>query len=280
MNVIQALAYAVLQGVTELFPVSSLGHGVVVPALFGWGFNRQDPYFLPFLTFLHFGTLIALLVVFWRDWWSLIRGVLGRDGLQRQIESLRSVLLLVVATIPAVIVGGLFEHYFRRIFADPHLVSALLIANGFLLLIVEGARARNRPPQRESVSALRIRDAVFIGMWQCLALFPGLSRSGSTIIGGLLRGLNHEIATRFSLLMAQPIVLAATVKEAFALRHIKVTHEMAELSVMAAIAAGVTALLSTIFLLRYFHRHDGWALAPFAYYCIIFGGVGYFTLAR
>lgn len=280
MNVIQALAYAVLQGVTELFPVSSLGHGVVVPALFGWGFDRHDPYFLPFLTFLHFGTLVALLVVFWRDWWSLLHGASGRDGAQRQIESLRILFLLVVATIPAVMIGGLFEHYFCRIFADPRLVSLFLVANGVLLLAMEGLRARQRLQKRETISALGVKDALFIGVWQCLALLPGLSRSGSTIIGGLLRGLNHEVATRFSLLMAQPIVFAATVKEGFALRHIKVTHEMAKLSVIAAVAAGVTALLSTLFLLRYFRKHDGWALAPFAYYCVIFGSVGYFILAR
>jgi len=115
---------------------------------------------------------------------------------------------------------------------------------------------------------MSVKDALVIGCWQCLALFPGISRSGSTINAGLVRGLDHETAARFSLLMAQPAVLAATVHEAWKLRSMTVSSEMMHISIMAAIAAGVTALISTAVLLRYFRNHDRWALSPFAFYCM------------
>jgi undecaprenyl-diphosphatase len=114
-------------------------------------------------------------------------------------------------------------------------------------------------------------DALTIGFWQCLALIPGISRSGATIVGGLLRGINHEGSAHFSFLIATPIILGATVLEVPKLMHEHVPPGVLEMSAIAAVVAGVTALLSTAFLMRYFRQHDAWALNPFAYYCLLAG---------
>jgi undecaprenyl-diphosphatase len=276
MNTIEALLLAVLQGATELFPVSSLGHAVVLPALLHWPLDQRAPEFLPFLVMLHLGTATALLLYFWRDWWLLLLGVLGLSDPHQARESRRVLLLIIIATIPAVIVGGLLERFFRSLFGAPMAAAAFLAANGLLLLFGEHIRTRGHRP----LSALNIRDAVTIGCWQCLALIPGISRSGATIVGGLLRGVDHEGAAHFSFLIATPIILGATVLEVPKLLHESVPPGVLTQSIIAAVAAGVTAWLSTWFLMRYFRTHDEWALNPFGYYCIVVGlaAVGYFAL--
>lgn len=278
MTLTQALILAIVQGLTELFPVSSLGHAVLVPALFHWSLNENDPIFLPFLTMLHFGTLVALLVVFWKDWLAIFTGMSGIHGAARQQQSFHILVLLIVGTIPAVVIAGLFEHRLRSIFGAPIIVSGFLFLNGMILLATEWLRAfKGRQPQR-AISDMSIRDALTIGLWQCLALFPGISRSGATINGGLLRGLSHETSARFSFLMAQPIVLAATVKEAYEARNLTISHEMMIHIGVAAVVAGITALVSTLVLLRYFRDHDRWALSPFAFYCLGAGALSFLAL--
>lgn len=275
MTLLQALVLAIVQGLTELFPVSSLGHAVLLPALLHWNLDERSELFLPFLTMLHFGTLVALFCFFWRDWLAIFTGAIGRHGPARREEAIRILVLLVVATIPVVIFGAAFEHRLKVIFGTPVAVALFLILNGLILLVTEWMRSyKGRRPQR-AIADMSARDALVIGCWQCLALFPGISRSGSTINAGLVRGLDHETAARFSLLMAQPAVLAATVHEAWQLRHMTVSHEMAQISVIAAIVAGITALISTAVLLKYFRNHDRWALSPFAFYCM---GAGLFSL--
>ncbi len=134
MSALQAIIIAVLQGATELFPVSSLGHAVVLPALLGWGINQDDPSFLPFLVMLHVGTAVALLIYFWKDWWALLRGVLGLDSAHQARESRRVLVLIIIATIPAVIVGGVLEHKLRTLFGSPVIAAAFLVVNGILLM--------------------------------------------------------------------------------------------------------------------------------------------------
>ncbi len=267
MNTIQSILIALLQGATELFPVSSLGHAVIVPALARWQIDQRGPSFLPFLVMLHLGTAAALLLYFWRDWWTLAIGVLGLDNARQVQESRRVFGLIVVATIPAVIVGGLLEHFFRRLFGDPVVAATFLIVNGLLLLGGERLRGRGQRP----LSTLRVGDALAIGCWQCTALIPGISRSGATIVGGLLRGINHEGAAHFSFLIATPVILGATVLEVPKLLHEGVPHGVAANAVIAAVVAGVTAFASTVFLMRYFRNHEAWALNPFAYYCLLVG---------
>ncbi|CAI9119678.1 undecaprenyl-diphosphate phosphatase [Brytella acorum] len=275
MTLAQALFLAVLQGVTELFPISSLGHAVLIPALLHWHIDENDPLFLPFLTMLHFGTLVALLLVFASDWIAIIGGALGRHGQARREQSIRILVLLVVGTLPLVVVGGVFEHRLRSFFGAPLIVAVFLMVNGFLLFATEWLRSlKGRQPQR-AISDMSAGDALTIGLWQCLALFPGISRSGVTMNGGLLRGLDHETAAKFSFLLAQPAILAATVHQAFKLRHVTIPHDVMIQSCLAAIVAGVTAVISTLTLLRYFRGHDRWALTPFAFYCL---GAGFISI--
>ncbi len=268
MDTVQAVVIAVIQGATELFPVSSLGHAVVLPALLGWSLNQAAPAFLPFLVMLHVGTAVALLGFFWRDWVALGLGVLGVSGAHQNRESRRVLGLIVVATIPAVIVGFLLEHYVRSLFASPIIAAGFLAVNGLLLLFGERLRAggAERP-----LSTLNYGDALAIGVWQCAALIPGISRSGATIVGGLLRGVTHEGSAHFSFLIATPIIIGATVLEVPKLLHADIPPGTLQLSLIAAVVAGVVALLSTAFLMRYFRHNDRWALNPFAYYCLAAG---------
>jgi undecaprenyl-diphosphatase len=272
MDMFHAVGVAILQGATELFPVSSLGHAVIVPALLGWGIDQQADSFLPFLVMLHVGTAAALLLYFWRDWWALFTGVLGLASTHQVSESRRVAVLIVLATIPAVVLGGLLEHPLRRLFASPVMAGAFLVANGAMLIIAERLRRRGNRP----LSGLRVPDAVAIGCWQCLALLPGLSRSGATIVGGLLRGVDHEGAAHFSFLIATPIILGATVLEVPKLRQAGIPEGMVQIALVAALVAGVVAWLSTWALMRWFRRQEEWALDPFGWYCILLGGAAVF----
>jgi len=269
MSALQAIVIALLQGATELFPVSSLGHAVVLPALLHWHIDQHAPEFLPFLVMLHLGTATALLLYFWRDWWALATGVLGLGGEHQVAESRRVFTLIVVATIPAVILGFIAEKFFRNLFGIPTIAAAFLIVNGGLLLFGEKLRGQSHRP----LGTLNMMDAVAIGCWQCTALIPGISRSGATIVGGLLRGINHEGSAHFSFLIATPIILGATVLEVPKLLHATVPAGVLGLSALAAVVAGVTAFASTAFLMRYFREHDRWALNPFAYYCLVAGAI-------
>jgi undecaprenyl-diphosphatase len=276
MTALQAIVIAILQGATELFPVSSLGHAVVLPALLGWGVNQSDPSFLPFLVMLHVGTAVALLLYFWRDWWALLRGVIGMDTAHQVRESRRVLLLIVIATIPAVVVGGALEHLLRALFGSPVIAAAFLVVNGVLLMAGERLRGSAGPGGsggggRRKLSSMNMMDALIIGIWQCGALIPGISRSGATIVGGLLRGIDHEGSAHFSFLIATPIILGATVLEVPKLLHADIAPGVFQLSVIAAVIAGITAFLSTAFLMRYFRGQDTLALNPFAYYCFVVG---------
>ena len=268
MAPVQALLLAILQGATELFPVSSLGHAVVLPALLHWNFDQASAAFLPFLVMLHVGTAVALLGYFWRDWLALVRGVLGASGAQQNGESRRVFLLIVVATLPAVVAGALLEHSLRRLFASPLIAAIFLAVNGLLLLFGERLRAR---ASHRALSSLTYRDALTIGVWQCAALVPGISRSGATIVGGLLRGIDHEGSAHFSFLIATPIILGATVLEVPKLLRADIPPGTLQVSLIAAVVAGLVALASTAFLMRYFRHNDKWALNPFAFYCLVAG---------
>ena len=277
MDTIQAIAVAVLQGATELFPVSSLGHAVVLPALLHWNLDQHSHAFLPFLVMLHAGTATALIAYFWRDWWGLARGVLGFGTNQTVNDARLSLVLIVIATIPAVIVGFALEKFVRGLFGVPLVAACFLVVNGFLLLFGEQVRGLGKRP----LATLTARDALVIGIWQCGALIPGISRSGATIVGGLLRGIDHEGSAHFSFLIATPVIIGATVLEVPKLLHEQVAPGVFALSAGAAVVAGVTAWLSTWFLMRYFRDHDDWALNPFGYYCIAAGvfSVGWLLLA-
>jgi undecaprenyl-diphosphatase len=269
MDLIEAIIVAVVQGATELFPVSSLGHAVVLPALLNLSLDQKAPSFLPFLVLLHLGTAAALLLFFWRDWWLLLIGVLGLASAHQRVESRRVLLRIVVATIPAVVVGFLLEKFLRGLFGSPVVAAGFLVLNGLMLMVGERIRTMGHRP----LAALTVTDALVIGIAQCTALIPGISRSGATIVAGLLRGVDHEGAAHFSFLIATPIILGATVLEVPKLLKADVPPGVLQTASIAAVVAGVTALLTTWFLMRYFRRNDDMALNPFAFYCVA-GGLG------
>jgi undecaprenyl-diphosphatase len=299
MSLAQALWLAVLQGVSELFPISSIGHTVLVPRLVGWNVDQQGPTFLPFLVTLHLGTAAALLIFFWRDWLALVaawlRSVARGKFTTDPDEHLAWMLLF--GTIPTGLIGFFLEKPLRGLFASPLVAAVFLIVNGFIMFFGERLRiAANavragyiagtnaaRPGTapiasaglRRDVNSLTWREAVGIGLAQSAALVPGISRSGSTIVAGLLAGLTHEAAARFSFLLATPIILAAGLLEVPILLGPE-GRAMLNLALIGGLVAGVTAFLSVKFLMRYFQSGR---LDPFAYYCWAFGALSVVILA-
>jgi undecaprenyl-diphosphatase len=275
MSQIQAILLAALQGVTELFPVSSLGHAVILPRLLGWQIDQHSPAFLPFLVMLHLGTAAALLLYFWRDWVEILAGILGQGS--GVAESRRLLMLLVAGTLPAAIIGFLLEKFFRGLFGAPMVAALFLALNGIVLLVAERLRRR---ASSGGTGTLTLRQAALIGLCQTGALVPGLSRSGLTMGAGLAVGLSHAEAARFSFLLATPIIAGAGVLELPKLLHAAADGGIGlGLSVLAGIVAGVTAFASTAFLMRFFKSHEFKALNPFAYYCLVAGGLAFVLLA-
>jgi undecaprenyl-diphosphatase len=278
---------ALLQGATELFPVSSLGHAVVVPAILHLDFRASDRSFVPFLVLLHLGTAVALLVLYRDEWRRIVAGFV-RASLRGRIEGVdeRMALLIVAGTIPTGLIGFFLESPLKSLFGNPRAAGAFLVVNGAILLGAEQLRRRDERrvhlDERErsgqeaayaQVERLGLRSALLIGACQSLALLPGISRSGVTMAGGLLAGLRHQEAARFAFLLATPIILAAGVLEVPQLlqRGVPVGTYLA-----ASVLAGVVAYLSARFLIRYFRVGR---LDPFAAYCAALGALA-LALAR
>ena len=267
MTTLQAIITAIIQGITELFPVSSLGHAVILPKVLGWGIDQHAADFLPFLVVLHLGTAIALLAYFWRDWWDFGMSLLGKGARPEQDRKL--FFLLVLATMPAVVLGVALRKTFGEAFGSPAVAACFLILNGFVLYF--GEKLRTHGVQDMSLDDLTWKGALAIGFAQSAALFPGISRSGATMVGGVLAGLHHKDAARFSFLMATPIIIGATVYEAPKLLASGAT--LGGLALLSGAVAGVIAFISIVGLMRYFKGHDFEALNPFAYYCWIAGAL-------
>ena len=315
ISYLEAVVVGALQGVTELFPVSSLGHSVILPALVGGSWARdldvstpESPY-LAFIVGLHVATALALLVFFWRDWVRIIGGFVSSVRFRRvSTDAERLAWLIVLATIPVGIAGLLLEHLFRTVLGRPMPAAAFLFANGVLLFVGEllrrrapvaavGARfavgadttsmLRTGDPDdgiadREAdlrsdsrLAGLTVRRGVLIGCAQILALLPGISRSGATMVAGLTQGLSHRDAARFSFLLATPVILAAGV--------LKVPDLFGPLGagihgqiLAGSIASFVCAYLAVRFLEKYFRTRT---LIPFAVYCLVAGAVSFVVLA-
>jgi undecaprenyl-diphosphatase len=213
---------------------------------------------------LHLGTAAALLAYFWRDWVGLALAFFGAGPAEERRAKWRLLWLIVVATIPAVILGFAFEKFLKGLFGSPAVAAAFLIVNGAVLFAAERLR---RQGGRRVLSEMGWRQALIVGLWQSAALIPGISRSGTTMVGGLLLGFNHREAAHFSFLIATPIIIGAAVLEVPHLFTPEVEQAFTLMVWIAGVVAGVTAYLSTAFLMRYFRRHDFEALDPFAYYC-------------
>jgi undecaprenyl-diphosphatase len=258
---------------------------VVVPALFGIRVRESDADFLPFLVLLHIGTATALICLYWRQWGRIVAGFVRSAATGRVTGGDdRLAWLLVVGTIPAGLVGFIFQKPLQANFGNPRLAAGLLLVNGAMLLGAEMLRRRTerragiaqRDPAAEekqfrSIEEMGFGRAALIGACQIVALFPGMSRSGSTMAGGLIGGLRHEEAVRFSFLLATPIILAAGLLEVPSLAGTANLGPM----LVGGVAAGLTAYASARFLVRYFRVGR---LDPYAYYCAGLGVLGLILL--
>jgi len=268
-----------LQGASELFPVSSLGHAVLLPSLLHWAFKQSDPSFVPFLVLLHLGTATALLILYRDEWIVIVRGFVAA-AIRGQIrtDTERLAMLLLVGTIPAGVLGVFLESRIKSLFASPYEAAVFLIVNGALMLGFEVVRRRaerrsgrpgsSRPEDEERFAhaeRISFRAAALVGACQALAFLPGISRSGVTIGGGLLAGLQHREAARFSFLLATPVILAAGLVEVPQLfsNGVPVGEYVG-----GACLAGVAAYASARFLLRYFRSGR---LDPYGWYCVAAG---------
>jgi undecaprenyl-diphosphatase len=308
LTYLESIVVGAFQGVTELFPVSSLGHSVLIPALVGGQWARdlnvsapESPY-LAFIVGLHVATAAALLLFFWRDWVRIIGGFVTSIRYRRvRTPAERLAWLIIIATIPVGISGLLLEHLFRTTLGRPVPAASFLVANGLILYLGERLR-RRAGTEPVAVAAASVRSAgadtaqptgtgdeaapasgdraaddrlaalsfgkgINIGAAQVLALLPGISRSGVAMVAGLLRGLSHEDAARFSFLLATPVILAAGA--------LKIPDLFGPLGegihgqvLAGSIASFVSAYLAVRFLTRYFHTRT---LTPFAVYCVIAG---------
>jgi undecaprenyl-diphosphatase len=285
---LEASVIGAMQGVAELFPVSSLGHSVLLPAVVGGSWARdlnvrtpESPY-LAFIVGLHVATAIALIIYFWRDWVRIVRGLVT-SIVHREVRNSdqRLAWLLILATIPVGVAGLLLEHWFRTTLSRPVPTAIFLIINGLILIGAEQLRRREGdlntvyvderitgPESDERLAKqLPAGQAVLVGSAQILALAPGISRSGITMVGGMLQGLSREDAARFSFLLATPVILAAG-----ALKLGDLTGPLGDgirgQVILGSVLSGVGAYLAVRFLTRYFANRS---LRPFGVYCIVAG---------
>jgi undecaprenyl-diphosphatase len=292
LSYLHAIVIGLLQGVTELFPVSSLGHSVILPALLGWNDlvrpqSESESFYLAFLVGLHVGTAVGLLVFYWRDWVRIVGAFLTTLRTRRATTpDERFAWLIIFATIPVGIVGLVFEHRLRVLFAKPLAASIFLTINGLLLLFGEVVRRRTlatggrlRGASRhlavsdDEAGGFRHLDTLsyprgtLIGASQILALFAGISRSGITMVSGLVEGLDHEDAARFSFMLATPVILLAGLLKLPDLNG-HLGDGVRYQTLVASVCAGVGAWASVRFLVRWFKTRTLW---PFGIYCILAG---------
>ena len=271
----QAIVLGLVQGVAELFPISSLGQSVVLPHLLGWNIHQNAPYFISFLVATHLATALVLLGFFWADWVRIVKG-LGRSlrnrGIDPDDKDAKLAWLLVVGTIPAGILGLLLESKLRAVFASAQSAAFFLIVNGVMLYGAELLRRRapapdTGDPDERVAEEVGWGQSAAIGGAQALALVPGLSRSGATMSGGLLVGLSNEDAARFAFLLATPIIGAAAVLKLPELLGSQGNGVRGQ-ALVAALCAAVAAYFSVRYLMRYFETKR---LTPFAVFCFVEG---------
>ncbi|HZV77913.1 MAG TPA: undecaprenyl-diphosphate phosphatase [Candidatus Babeliales bacterium] len=281
MTFSQALFLALLQGTSELFPVSSLGHTILVPALLHWNnIARSSAPFLAFVVVLHLGTALTLILFYRKLWYAIVRALLASivRGRLSDDRNERIGWRLVVGTIPVGILGVIFEAPVRRLFGSPAPAALFLLINGLIMFAGEAMRRRQHQDGRKNykqIEDLSYPASLLVGVAQACALLPGISRSGISMVAGLLLDLDHEHAARYSFLLATPVILAAALLEVPKLLAPAAHLALVE-SVLGGIVAGVAAYLSVAFLTRYFRSND---LRPFGWYCVVVGAIS-FVLAR
>jgi undecaprenyl-diphosphatase len=282
----QAIVLGILQGATELFPISSLGHTVLFPTLFGWNGlvdaqSQSESYWLALVVMLHVGSALGLLFYFRRDWVEIVRAFFHTLSTRRaQTSTERLAWLIIVASIPAGVIGLVFERELRRLTAKPEVAAIFLMVNGLVLFAAEWFRRRAqvrelavaegaKPDGGRELDTLEYREAFVVGVAQSTALIAGISREGVTMGAGLARGLDHSDSARFAFLLATPIILAAGLfKLPDLLGHLG--DGVRGQALVACVAAAVTAVFTVTFLVKYFKTRT---LIPFAIYCLVFGGI-------
>jgi undecaprenyl-diphosphatase len=284
---LQAILMGLLQGATELFPVSSLGHAVVLPSLLHWDFDQSNPTFVPFLVLLHLGTATALLILYRREWARIAAGFV-RAAVHGSVEGPdeRLAMLLALGTVPGGAIGFLLVQPLTRLFATPRVAAAALIANGAILLGAEVLRRRSeragasREEQEgdfKELGQISVRAVAIVGVAQAVALVPGISRSGITMAGGLVAGLRHTESAKFAFLLATPIIAAAGVLEVPQLfqQETRMAPGLIAVYLAAAVLAGLAAYVSARFLVRYFRSGR---LDPYGWYCAALGALSLLLL--
>lgn len=289
LSYFQAIVLGFLQGVTELVPISSLGHTVLFPTLFGWNAlvksqSQSESFWLAFVVMLHVGSALGLLVYYRREWVRIVAAVFHTLAVRKvQSPTERLAWLIVVASVPAGIIGLALEHQLRVLTAKPEVAAIFLMVNGCVLFAAERYRRRAevrelalkhpgpaeqvRPDGGRELNTLEYREALVIGVAQSTALVAGISRDGVTMGAGLSRGLDHSDAARFAFLLATPIILAAgVIKLPDLLGHLG--NEIRGQAAVACLTAAVTAYFTVRFLVGYFKTKT---LVPFALYCLLFG---------
>lgn len=284
MNWLEALILGIVQGATEFLPVSSSGHLVLV----AWWLDFESPPLI-YSVVVHLGTTTAILIYFWHDWWNLlqagIHSLRSRDFNLEQNPQLKLLLFLIIGTIPAAILGVLLADYFEEVFATPLLTSFNLLITAGILIYGEWAtqqyqvlsttqpqnpRSTDEIPPDDAHFHLSWKDVLIIGMAQAMAIMPGISRSGSTIAAGMARGLPRPTATRYSFLLATPIILAAGAKQALDLltSDVVLENDMSLALLIGFISSGIVGYICIVMLLRLVRRYGFYG---FAGYCIMFG---------
>jgi undecaprenyl-diphosphatase len=267
MNIIDVIILSLTQGFSELFPVSSLGHTIIIQSLLNVSVTKDTTEFLPFIIALHLGTAIALIIYFKEEWTKIIKA-LFKSAYKGRIDNKafeeKFSWMLVIGTVPVGIVGIIFANVIKNLFSSPVPASIFLIINGIILM--SGEKIKKTEENRVALKNLSFKNAFTTGASQIFALLPGISRSGISMVSGLLLKLNHEDAAYFSFMLATPVILAAAVLEIPSL--FKSSSQILDYSIFGAILSGITAYLSVRFLMKYFKQGT---LIPYSYYSIIAG---------
>ena len=263
MTLFQTFIFAIIQGIAELFPISSVAHGVLTPYILHWNLSQDflNEHFLPYLVMLHIGTALALLIFFWREWLEIIRSLFTNS--QKHL-----LILVIIGSIPAGLIGLVLEKPLTHLFGNVTSAAFFLIVNGLLLYYGEKTRSRGW----KKIDDLTYGETLAVGLFQALALVPGFSRSGASMTAGFWAGLKHEEAVRFSMILATPLIAAAGLLEVPKLAKTGV-HGLWQMALIGGLLAGVFAYISVTILIRWFKKNEIGAMKPFAYYCWIVGSL-------
>jgi undecaprenyl-diphosphatase len=271
MTPFQAFILGIIQGLTEFLPISSSGHLVITPFLLGWNIPPEEAFIFDIL--VQVATLLAVIAYFWRELTNIGTGFLHGLLAGKPLETPSSRLgwYLILATIPAGVIGILFKDTFAQAFDSPLMAGLFLLITAGMLFTAERAGKRNR-----NIEQLSHKDALWIGFFQALAILPGISRSGSTITGGMLRNLDRATAAKFSFLMSIPIMLAAGLIASIDLFSLPNFGTLLSTYIWGFISSAIVGYLSIRWLLKYLLNHS---LYGFAIYCVVLGLTTIFAYA-